>query len=70
MREFERREAIWISPHTGKRYVYPGKGTSRLVNPDEWAHTGRTLRLTPKGEREAFLQALDRVYRIPGGGCR
>lgn len=39
-----------------------------LEEHDDWAHTGRTLRLTAKGNREAFLQALERIYRIPGGG--
>jgi hypothetical protein len=56
-RRFERLDAVWINH--GKRYVYPGKGRLRLVGKPP--KPSRTIVLTPKGNREAFLQALDRI---------
>jgi hypothetical protein len=40
----------------------------RLV-PAEPSNTVRTLRLTAKGNRAAFLIQLERIQRIKGGGC-
>lgn len=65
MRQFTRDDGVWVSK--GHRYVYPGKGRYRLVG--DPPVLSRVTRLTPKGDREAFMHALERIQRIPGGGC-
>jgi hypothetical protein len=39
------------------------------LHPVDGAGTVRTLRLTAKGNRAAFLIQLERIQRIKGGGC-
>ena len=53
-REFERFRYVCETGARGSR--------SRLVDPDAWAKTGRTLQLTAKGNRQAFLQSLERIH--------
>ena len=62
-RQFKRHDAVWIAA-SGKRYVYPNKGASYLAPGEPHALT-RTLRLTPKGDREAFIQSLERILGHP-----
>jgi hypothetical protein len=52
MREFVQRQ---------RRYPNGTKHGYRLA-PAEPTMTGRTLALTPKGDRQAFLQALERIH--------
>jgi len=42
----------------------------RLVDHDTWAKTGRTLRLTPAGNRKAFEQSLERIMAHTQGVLR
>lgn len=68
--------ALPVTPVAGSReFVTRGRldGTSwgglKLADPDKWAHTVRTLRLTPAGEREALLQSVRRILTKVHPGC-
>jgi hypothetical protein len=51
-----------------QQYEYGNKHGFRLA-PVVPSNTVRTLRLTAKGNRAAFLIQLERIQRIKGGGC-
>ena len=55
MREFVKQ------PRVRDKYGYKHGYRLQLAESQDWAHTGRTLRLTPKGDRQAFIQALERI---------